>query len=152
MSLLDEVVFRRATEADLPAINTIEQTAHYQPWTQEQLASCFRSKYFIGVLTLHHRVIAYGVMNIVLGESELLTLSVSTDYQQKGLGYKLLHSLFHEVMKEGVYCCFLEVRPSNKSAIKLYRKLGFYQVGLRKDYYKTREGREDGLVLCCDLG
>ncbi len=152
VSLLEQVIFRRATEADLPTMNAIEQSAHFQPWTAEQLASCFRSKNLIGALTLNDVVIAYGVMSVVMGEAELLTLAVSADYKQQGLGFKLLNLLFNEVINEGVYCCFLEVRPSNKPAIKLYRKLGFYQVGVRKNYYKTPEGREDGLVLCCDLG
>ena len=89
-------------------MNAIEQSAHFQPWTAEQLASCFRSKNLIGALTLNDVVIAYGVMSVVMGEAELLTLAVSADYKQQGLGFKLLNLLFNEVINEGVYCCFLE--------------------------------------------
>ena len=47
--------------------------------------------------------------------------------------------------------CFLEVRLSNVAALALYRKLGFVQVGVRKNYYVSGAGREDGLILRLDL-
>jgi ribosomal-protein-alanine N-acetyltransferase len=43
----------------------------------------------------------------------------------------------------------LEVRPSNKSACKLYQRLGFAEVGIRKRYYGDGE---DALVLKLSLG
>ena len=42
---------------------------------------------------------------------------------------------------------FLEVRPSNTSAIRLYLSLGFEQVGMRRGYYQAVGGREDAAVL-----
>ena len=42
---------------------------------------------------------------------------------------------------------FLEVRPSNRTALALYRKKGFHQVANRPAYYQAREGREDAAVL-----
>jgi ribosomal-protein-alanine N-acetyltransferase len=41
---------------------------------------------------------------------------------------------------------FLEVRPSNTVAIRLYEHLGFLRVGMRKGYYQATGGREDALV------
>ena len=46
---------------------------------------------------------------------------------------------------------FLEVRPSNRSAIKIYDKSGFGEVGIRKDYYPAKFGREDALILAKQL-
>ena len=42
---------------------------------------------------------------------------------------------------------FLEVRPSNTAAIRLYLSLGFEQVGVRRGYYQALGGREDAAVL-----
>ena len=42
---------------------------------------------------------------------------------------------------------FLEVRPSNLLAIKLYEQEGFKRLKIRKDYYKLDEGREDALIM-----
>ena len=47
---------------------------------------------------------------------------------------------------------YLEVRPSNDEAIGLYESCGFVSLGIRKDYYKAIDGREDALVLVLDLG
>jgi ribosomal protein S18 acetylase RimI-like enzyme len=47
----------------------------------------------------------------------------------------------------GMYEAFLEVRPSNAVASRLYRSLGFEQVGIRKGYYQAAVGREDAEVL-----
>ena len=46
---------------------------------------------------------------------------------------------------------FLEVRPSNHVAYRLYEQLGFNEIGVRKDYYPAFSGREDALVLAKEL-
>ncbi|MEQ8952971.1 MAG: ribosomal-protein-alanine N-acetyltransferase, partial [Gammaproteobacteria bacterium] len=43
--------------------------------------------------------------------------------------------------------CFLEVRPSNNSAIALYKSMGFVQIGQRKNYYPGVNGREDAILM-----
>jgi ribosomal-protein-alanine N-acetyltransferase len=43
------------------------------------------------------------------------------------------------------------VRPSNHSALALYRHFGFRQIGLRRGYYPATGGREDALVLRREL-
>jgi ribosomal-protein-alanine N-acetyltransferase len=45
----------------------------------------------------------------------------------------------------------LEVRVSNDAAYRLYTSMGFDEVGLRKNYYPARHGREDAIILACDL-
>jgi ribosomal-protein-alanine N-acetyltransferase len=45
----------------------------------------------------------------------------------------------------------LEVRPSNKAAISLYRKCGFNEIGVRSNYYPAADGREDALILARSL-
>jgi ribosomal-protein-alanine N-acetyltransferase len=51
----------------------------------------------------------------------------------------------------GMNLMLLEVRPSNATAHALYRSLGFNELGVRRDYYPARKGREDGLVLALEL-
>jgi ribosomal-protein-alanine N-acetyltransferase len=46
-----------------------------------------------------------------------------------------------------MYEAFLEVRPSNTAAARLYHSLGFEQVGVRRGYYQATVGREDAAVL-----
>ncbi len=49
--------------------------------------------------------------------------------------------------RAGMYEAFLEVRPSNTAAARLYHSLGFEQVGVRRGYYQATVGREDAAVL-----
>ena len=59
--------------------------------------------------------------------------------------------LLEEARMTGNSWIFLEVRPSNRPAIQLYRSLGFVQVGIRRGYYQAVGGREDALVHRLDL-
>ena len=47
----------------------------------------------------------------------------------------------------GVNEAFLAVRPSNLAAIRLYQRVGFEQIGIRRGYYQAPDGREDAIVL-----
>jgi ribosomal-protein-alanine N-acetyltransferase len=76
------------------------------------------------------------------GETEILALAVAPESRRKGLATALVEALRgrrpHQV--------FLEVRSSNASARKFYERLGFFEMGRRRDYYSSP--REDALVLC----
>ena len=63
----------------------------------------------------------------------------------QGIAEKLINSLVEELKKRGIHALLLEVRASNAPAIALYEKLGFQQVGLRKNYY--RNPKEDARIL-----
>ncbi len=43
------------------------------------------------------------------------------------------------------------MRPSNLAAIRLYQRLGFEQIGIRRGYYQAPDGREDAIVLKREL-
>jgi ribosomal-protein-alanine N-acetyltransferase len=64
----------------------------------------------------------------------------------------MLMLLLERARQAGMTDAFLEVRPSNPLAIALYQSVGFVQVGQRKGYYQSTEGREDALVLKLVLG
>jgi ribosomal-protein-alanine N-acetyltransferase len=55
--------------------------------------------------------------------------------------------LLDRARNAGMYEAFLEVRPSNATAARLYHSMGFEQVGVRRGYYQATTGREDAAVL-----
>ena len=77
--------------------------------------------------------------------SDMMNIAVHPDYRRRGLAGQLVEQLCAELKAGGNTCLTLEVRASNLPAISLYEKLGFTQVGLRKNYY--RNPREDALIL-----
>ena len=57
-----------------------------------------------------------------------------------------MEELFRIGKERGVTDYFLEVRKSNQAAIALYSRLGFQEVGVRKNFYE--DPVEDGIVMC----
>jgi ribosomal-protein-alanine N-acetyltransferase len=59
----------------------------------------------------------------------------------------MLLYLMERARSAGMNEAFLEVRPSNTAAARLYHSMGFEQVGIRRGYYQATLGREDAAVL-----
>jgi ribosomal-protein-alanine N-acetyltransferase len=89
----------------------------------------------------------YGIMSVGAGEAHILNVCIGVEYRCRGLGRKLLLYLLDRARAAGMYEAFLEVRPSNTTAARLYHSLGFEQVGVRRGYYQATVGREDAAVL-----
>lgn len=133
--------------ADLSAVMAIEVKAYHFPWTRTIFQDCIRIGYCCRLLEIQGRIEAYGVMSMGAGEAHILNLCVRPESQGRGLAYRLLENLFALARTYGVQTIFLEVRPSNIPALKLYRSAGFCEVGQRRDYYPAVQGREDALVM-----
>ena len=144
------VRLRPMLEEDLDAVNAIEQATYDFPWSRGIFHDCLRVGYSCWVLEEGDQVLAYGIMSVGGGEAHILTIVVDEEYRQHGLGRKMLRHLISLARQRGVDGIFLEVRPSNEAAIKLYHSLGFSEIGIRKDYYPSEAGREDALVMGLD--
>lgn len=143
---------RPMTEKDLPAVIDIEQRAHPFPWTEGIFRDCLRVGYICRVLEQRRRIIAYGVMSVAAGEAHIFNVCVEPKAQRHGLGYRIMHHLIDDARQRRAASVFLEVRPSNTPALRLYDKLGFNEIGIRKAYYPAANGgREDALILALHI-
>ena len=147
----DDLNFRPMQESDLPDIMVIEQSAYPFPWTRTIFQDCLSVGYCSWVLERNGVINAYGVMSVAVGECHILNLCVQPDYQGMGFGEMFLEFLLDLARKHNAETAFLEVRPSNTVAKKLYTNKGFNEVGLRKNYYPDVEGREDALIMARSL-
>jgi ribosomal-protein-alanine N-acetyltransferase len=86
-------------------------------------------------------------MSVGAGEAHILNLCIAERQRCRGLARQLLLRLLESATAAGAQEAFLEVRPSNTTAIRLYLALGFEQVGMRRGYYQAINGREDAAVL-----
>jgi ribosomal-protein-alanine N-acetyltransferase len=93
------------------------------------------------------KIIGYALMMMVLDEAHLLNLSVAKAYQKQGLGRLLLEHMITIAKKHAAANMFLEVRPSNISAIALYENMGFNEMAVRRGYYPAHNGREDAVLM-----
>ncbi len=138
---------RPMAESDVSSIAIIERNAYPFPWAESTFTNCLRVGHCCWVMENDGMLVAYGVMSLGAGESHLLNLCVHPEYQNKGLGKTLLAHLLNMARKNNIDIAFLEVRPSNFRAIRLYLDNGFNEVGMRRNYYPAKIGREDALIL-----
>jgi ribosomal-protein-alanine N-acetyltransferase len=142
---------RSMQAADLARILEIENLAYSFPWTLSLFKDCLRFGYTAEVLVLE-QIIAYGFMSIAADEAQILNIGVHPKWQGCGYGGQMLERLLDIANLKGVQSVFLEVRISNQTAIHLYDKIGFKQIGIRRDYYRNGDkGREDALVLAMEM-
>lgn len=146
-----EVLIRPMMEIDLPEVAAVEQSSYAFPWSENIFRDCLRVGYTCRALDLAGRVIGYGIMSVGAGEAHILNVCVRDEFRNLGFGRRLLEHLLERAAATGVGEAFLEVRPSNLAAIRLYQRLGFEQIGIRRGYYQAPDGREDAIVLKHDL-
>jgi ribosomal-protein-alanine N-acetyltransferase len=135
-----------ATE-DVAAVQAIEQAVHAHPWTRGNFDDALASGYFCRIDRENEQVRGYIVVLPGVGEGELLTVGVAAECQRKGIGRTLLDDAMQSARAQGWQRLLLEVRPSNRAALALYRQYGFVEIGRRKGYYPSGTGREDAIIM-----
>jgi ribosomal-protein-alanine N-acetyltransferase len=136
---------------DLPLVADIERRSYEFPWSHGVFRDCLLAGYQCIVLERDESVVGYGILSIAAGEAHILNLCVDPNYRSYGYGERLLDEILLLARAADVRQIFLEVRPSNRTAIALYKKKGFHQVANRPAYYQIRGGREDAAVLAKKL-
>ncbi|PJK11493.1 ribosomal-protein-alanine N-acetyltransferase [Lysobacteraceae bacterium NML08-0793] len=146
------VNLRRMQESDLPAVMQIELRAYPWPWSVGNFRDCLRAGYSMWVLESASDIIGYAVVSVQAGEAHLLNICIDPACQSRGLGRRLLRDVRRAAQERGAERIFLEVRPSNIHAVRLYQDEGFNEIGRRPRYYPAaNNGREDGLVMAMEL-
>jgi len=143
--------FRKMTLNDVDEVMQIELDAYPFPWTHGIFKDCLRSGYECWVVEERGYIAGYMVFSIGAGESHLLNVCVEDSYRRQGLGKILLRKLYQLAFGQGAEAVFLEVRPSNVSALELYKAEGFEQIGVRKGYYPGQPHREDAWIFRREL-
>ena len=148
---IPQILPRAMQEADLAAVLALETRSYAFPWTEGIFRDCLRVGYYCSVLEIDYLLAGYGVISSGAGEAHLLNLCVREEFRCRGLGRRLLDHLLDLASHSGARLAFLEVRPGNTAAIRLYETMHFQQIGMRRGYYQAEGGREDALVMRRDL-
>jgi [ribosomal protein S18]-alanine N-acetyltransferase len=145
------LAIRPARLADAGWLAAIDADVSFNPWSERQFAVvCSRSSgYRETALVVEEdgRLQGFVVLSQVLDEGAIHNIAVHRAQQGKGLGRLLLESAVAQLQESGARLCLLEVRRSNKAARRLYEGNGFGLDGVRKNYYPTKDGREDALLM-----
>ena len=148
---------RPMRDDDLDAIMQIEPTIYSHPWTRGNFSDSLQNGYSGWILedkSLEQdaEMIGYSLLMMIMDEAHLLNLSVAKHRQKQGLGRYLLDHMLNIAKTHKALNMFLEVRPSNVSAIALYENMGFCEISVRRGYYPadpaiSKTGREDAVLM-----
>jgi len=142
---------RPMQEADLDEVLEIERAGYPYPWTRTIFMDCLHAGHSCWVCGRRGVIEGYGVLSVAAGESHLLNLCMRKESRKQGIGSSLLTHLTGIARRHGAEVIFLEVRVSNKVARRLYEVAGFNELGTRREYYPTDQGREDALIFARTL-
>ena len=133
-------------ESHVAQVAALEKICFSDPWSENSVATELKNPLSCWLVAEEDGEVAgYVGSQTVMDESDMMNVAVHPDYRRKGIAEKLVMELVEALKKRDSRCLTLEVRASNEPARALYEKLGFVQVGLRKNYY--RNPREDALIL-----
>jgi len=142
---------RLMNEQEISHIAAIDAQAYPYPWSEQIFRDCMKANYHCVVYENGDELLGYGVMSVVVAEAHILNICVLPEKQGQGLGRDLLNYMVDLAREKRLETMFLEVRMSNKVARNLYDRVGFNEVGIRKNYYPASKGREDAMVLAMNL-
>ena len=140
------MMITKMRECHVAQVAELEKICFSDPWSEKSVASELKNPLALWLVAVDgDKVAGYIGSQTVVGETDMMNVAVHPDFRRQRIAEQLVLSLVEELKKLESHCLTLEVRASNEPAKQLYEKLGFLQVGCRKNYY--RNPREDALIL-----
>jgi ribosomal-protein-alanine N-acetyltransferase len=142
-----QITYRKMVEDDINGVLKIEEEAFSLPWTRDSFIYEMRNNlhaYYVVALD-EEEIIGYCGMWLVIDESHITNVAVTEKVKGRGIGEALMRESIRIALENEVVLMTLEVRVSNVIAQNLYRKLGFQNGGIRRNYYS--DNQEDALVM-----
>ncbi len=142
-------VFKFLGLSDWPRMMAIERSSFDNPWSAQVMRDSLAAAHTRSIgLFVDSIMIGYVLLSIVLDEAEILSMTIHPQYQGQGFGTALLTEGINEAFRLGAKMLYLEVRKNHPTAIHLYKKLGFIEMGIRPNYYPNiHTGKPDDALL-----
>lgn len=145
------VTVRDMLPADIPAVHELEvRLFPVDAWPVQmfvdELSQPETRRYLIAETP--DGIIGYAGVMCIEPIADVQTIAVIPEYEGKGIGTALLTELINESRRRGAADVLLEVRADNPRAQQLYRRFGFEQIHVRRNYY--RDG-VDALIMRLEL-
>lgn len=144
--MMPEYIIRPMTEADTYEVSEIEKQIFSLPWSQKSFADACANEDNIYLVCIYDGKIAgYCGVWTVLGEGNVTNMAVSLDFRRMGIAESLMEAIEQYGTDKKIESYFLEVRKSNGAAISLYTKMGYKDIGTRKNFYEKPV--EDAVIM-----
>ena len=147
---MDNINVRIMTKEDIAQVVAIEEESFSLPWTVKGFEESLELKYSrFYVVVMDDEVVGYIGTYFIGDEVDITNIAVSQKYRRKGMADKLIEAVLVYSEDIKAVAINLEVRPSNVPARCLYKKYGFEELGIRKNFYTKPV--EDGIIMRKDL-
>ena len=144
------MIIEKMNATQVPQIAELEKLSFSDPWSEKSIETELSCRLSVWLVALEgEQVVGYVGSQTVIDESDMMNIAVHPDFRRRGIAEALVAELEAALRQRGSRALTLEVRDSNAPAIALYEKLGFSQVGLRRNYY--RNPKEDARILRKEL-
>lgn len=139
-------MIREMSKEDIKQVTDLEEKCFTSPWTKDAiLKSLQKAENVYIVAEVDNKIVGYCGMWGVVGEGQINNVAISPTYRKKGIAYQMLLYAIEKAKEKNIKTFTLEVRKSNETAQKLYKKLGFSCAGIRKNFYQTP--MEDAIIM-----
>ncbi|MCM3576009.1 ribosomal protein S18-alanine N-acetyltransferase [Mesobacillus subterraneus] len=145
------ITFRNMTVDDLDEVMEVELKSFTVPWSKEAFFNELTKNQFAHYLIVEvdQRVVGYCGVWIIIDEAHITNIALLPEYRGMKLGEALMAKVMELARELGAMRMTLEVRVSNERAQNLYRKFGFEEGAIRKQYYT--DNMEDAIVMWVNL-
>ena len=141
-----DYIIRPMEVSDTEQVELIEKQIFSIPWSQKSFEdACQSNDNIYLVCEMNGQIAGYCGLWTVLGEGNITNMAVSGGLRRLGIAEALMKEMEKRGMSKNVVTYFLEVRKSNEAAVNLYKKMGYVQIGVRKNFYEKPV--EDALVM-----
>ncbi len=137
---------REMEAADVEEVSRLESETFSMPWSAKDFLEMVEADYAsYYVAESEGRIVGCCGIRNMAGEGEITNVMVAAGERKKGIGRKMMEYMLERAAKSGISASTLEVRVSNKPAIRLYESLGFKGEGVRPGFYDRP--KEDALIM-----
>ena len=143
------VSLRNATLNDIDALLKLESGFGVDAWNRQQFESELISPYgYYRVAMDQQQLVGYCGCMLLYDQADIQTIYVQKEYRHQGIATDLLLDSLDYLRVQHIHEVFLEVSVNNIAAIRLYTKLDFKNIGIRRQYYKTGD---DAIIMKKEL-
>lgn len=140
------LIIKPLTEEYIEEVSLIEAQSFSMPWKSEDFLNMISHDYAHYYVALCDGEVI-GCCGVISSfeDGDVSNVVIKEEYRGRGHGEQMLTYIMEDCRKKGIVNFTLEVRPSNTAAVSLYKKLGFEECGIRKNFYE--KPTEDALIM-----
>lgn len=131
------ITVRKMCATDIEEVAAIEKTIFSMPWSADSFRDSLALEHTIYLTAeVDGKIAGYCGMYKLFHEGEIVNVAVKSEYRKHGVAMAMLRELIQLGEAAEIDTFLLEVRETNRPARNLYEKLGFTQMGIRKNFYE----------------